>query len=116
MTIFHRPALTALLLAGFTLTACESANMSTMTAAPQEPTFVMMAPTAPPLQQYEPKPWPPTDPWLVAWRPGFWDWNGKDFSWVPGQYIPKPSASAVWRPDVWEKKKYGWVFVPGYWQ
>ncbi|MBI1273204.1 MAG: hypothetical protein GC131_03855 [Alphaproteobacteria bacterium] len=80
------------------------------------PSFARMAPTPPPMPQVEIKPWPPTDPWLVAWRRGYWDWNGLDFIWVPGEYIPKPVPSAIWSGDRWEKRKFGWVFVPGTWE
>jgi hypothetical protein len=70
---------------------------------------------APPAPLYEEMP-VRTSTRTEIWHPGYWDYSGGDFHWVSGYMIDRPSATAVWSPDHWTEHKYGWAFVPGYWQ
>lgn len=70
---------------------------------------------APPEAPYEEVP-PITNPASQVWRPGHWDFDGKDFSWIHGEMMTRPSPTAVWSPDRWEHRGYGWAFIPGIWQ
>jgi len=70
----------------------------------------LVAPRAPPAFVYE----------AVKDRPGYvrahsyWKWNGHDFVFVPGEWIPaKPDYRYV--DARWEQHGDGWHFKPGYW-
>ncbi len=81
---------------------------------PAAPSYLSMAPEAPPTAPVEAKP-VIADPKTETWRAGYWSYDNGQFSWVPGTVISKPTLSAVWSPDHWEKREYGWVFVCGHW-
>jgi hypothetical protein len=78
-------------------------------------TYLRMAPSAPPEPVFEEK-IRSDDPQNEYWRPGFWNYDGLTFDWVPGSLIARPDPTAVWIPDRWELREFGWAFVPGYWQ
>ncbi len=56
------------------------------------------------------------DPVHEIWVPGYWSYDGRDFSWVPGRLTVRPNPTAVWSNDRWERRGYGWAHVGGYWQ
>lgn len=77
--------------------------------------FIQLAPSAPPQIIFETK-YPPSRPMEEMWRPGYWQYDGTQFHWVPGSYILRPHPTASWEPDRWEKHTYGWAYVPGHWK
>ena len=82
--------------------------------SPVETSFPRLAFTTPPAPLAEEKPQldnPQTD----IWRPGYWDYDGVGFNWIPGRVMEKPAPYADWSPDRWEKRAFGWCFVPGRW-
>jgi hypothetical protein len=101
-----------------TTAACESVPEEIERPAPvPSPKFpyMQMAPFGPPEPPYEYKV-APGDPMKEIWRPGFWQFDGSNYYWVPGELVLRPSPAAVWSTDRWELRSYGWVYVPGYWQ
>ncbi len=96
----------------FSLAGCTGVTYRASTAPSR---FVLLAPSPPPSVPPE-TPDSPRDPSLHIWRPGYWDYDGRIFSWVPGTLIRRPSPSALWSPDRWERRAYGWAFVRGYWR
>ena len=100
---------------GVALAACASEpSVNEETAAHAFP-YVRLSPSAPPQAPYEEKAIP-DEPMRQIWRQGYWDYDGKEFFWVAGQYMYRPDPTAAWTPDRWEKRAFGWAFVPGYWQ
>lgn len=91
------------------LSACSSERYSAATT-----TFPRLALTTPPAPVYEISP-QLEDPQMEIWRPGYWDYNGVSFDWIPGRVMQRPAPYAVWSADRWEKRAYGWCFVPGFW-
>lgn len=77
--------------------------------------YVRLASSAPPQAPYEEFP-AATQPMNELWRKGYWDYDGKEFFWVPGRFIPRPDPTAAWTPDRWEQRAFGWAFIPGFWQ
>lgn len=68
----------------------------------------------PPPMKYEQPP-PKPFPWAV-WAPGYWQWTGREFVWVPGAWRHPPTRRHRWRRSQWRKGKRGEViFVPGGW-
>lgn len=74
----------------------------------------IIAPGPPPGPRSEVVPPPP--PEAVVWEPGHWNWNGRDWEWIPGQYVARAQPTAQWVPGHWaERPGSGWVWVPGHW-
>jgi hypothetical protein len=76
-------------------------------------------------QQYPPPPQPPPlrmeqPPVAPApvdvWSPGHWDWNGHEYTWVPGQWVKPPQTNALWVPSHWEWNGHDWAWIAGHWQ
>ncbi len=98
------PALLTLML----LSACGTVD------EPMTP-YTQLSLVSPPDTPYEEK-LVPNDPSHQLWRPGHWDYNGMEFTWVPGEMLTRPTLSAVWSADRWDKRTFGWAFVPGHWE
>jgi hypothetical protein len=96
------------------LSACSSFSDDPailMSPAPMYERLVMRAP--PPTIIEEPT--AQANPRTEIWRPGFWDYSGSDYFWVPGTLMPRPSPTAVWSADRWVQHNYGWAFCAGHW-
>lgn len=50
-----------------------------------------------------------------VWINGYWKWN-KDWKWVKGKWVLKPSPQASWVAGTWEKKHHHWVWKEGHWE
>lgn len=100
-------------LALIVLVGCSS-SVDHDTAATVFP-YVRLSPSAPPVAPYE-EVQQPSQPTGEIWRKGYWDYDGKEFIWVPGHFISRPDPTAAWTPDRWEQRTFGWAFIPGYWQ
>lgn len=100
------------------LTACGSDTTAEAPApvpAPEVQSYPGLAPIAPPKPMFEEKP-VLQSPETQIWKPGYWSWNGSEYSWIPGEVVPRPAPTAAWFPDHWMWHTYGWAFVPGYWE
>lgn len=49
-----------------------------------------------------------------AWAPGYWGWNGYQYVWVEGNWLPARPGYA-WVPDRWERRGPNWHHVHGHW-
>jgi hypothetical protein len=80
---------------------------------PSGPSYQPPNSAPPPLpSEYVP---PPPDARYV-WQPGYWQWTGYQYQWVPGNYAQRPYPTAVWVPDHWQQYQAGWAFIPGHWE
>jgi hypothetical protein len=50
-----------------------------------------------------------------VWAPGYWDWNGRAYSWVSGHYIFE-HRGAHWVPDRWDQVGSHWQRATGHWE
>jgi hypothetical protein len=50
-----------------------------------------------------------------VWAPGYWEWNGRSYHWVTGQFILE-RRGAHWVPDRWEQVGTHWEHVAGHWE
>lgn len=110
MTTLHRIAFVFVIPALLILSACSS-DEPVLTPTP----FVQLSPVSPPDTPFE-EALRPNDPMTEIWRPGYWKYDGINFTWEPGYLMPRPSPTSVWAADHWEKRTYGWAFIKGYWQ
>ena len=79
-------------------------------------TSVVAAPMAPPPVREEIVPTAPAPG--MAWIPGYWNFTGATWTWVPGRYETPPRPSAQWTPGHWTPQSGGgglWVWVAGRW-
>jgi hypothetical protein len=51
----------------------------------------------------------------VLWTPGYWGWNGKEYYWVRGAWLPPPKVGLLWTPGYWGLTGGYYVFHKGYW-
>lgn len=61
-------------------------------------------------------PEPPPSSQALSWRPGYWDWVGGSYSWVPGQWVPLAGHGAMWQDGYWVRigfNSYQWI-PPGW--
>ena len=78
------------------------------------PTSMPPAQIPPPMAESVPK--PPVSAAPLMWQPGYWDWTGSSFVWVPGQYVEATAPVRAWVPSYWEGTPGGWVFQRAHWQ
>ncbi len=98
------------------LAACADGSLNSRSnTITKTPTYIRMAPSAPPARIQETIPVIRT-PRTHFWRLGHWLYNGSNFNWVRGNYILRPAPTAFWLPDRWERHTYGWAFIPGHWK
>jgi hypothetical protein len=50
-----------------------------------------------------------------VWAPGYWDWRGRHYVWVPGRYVPA-RVGARWAPHRWYERNGHWVMDRGHWE
>jgi hypothetical protein len=101
----------------FALCACVSfpeASMHETEKTVPAFSYLRLAPTPPPEPLMEMKP-QPDEPTQQVWRRGYWSYDGRNYTWVSGEYISRPAPTAAWSGERWEKRSFGWAFVPGYW-
>ena len=60
-------------------------------------------------------PKPPVAAEALMWQPGHWDWNGFQFTWAQGLYVPAAGHSTLWIPGRWSPGPYGWKWRPPHW-
>jgi hypothetical protein len=104
-----------LLLTAFAVTGCggkgEEAQPLPAQSPPPAPAFIRLTQSPPP------EPMPEIEPMISdfqheTWRPGFWSYDGGQFTWISGAVVAKPAFTAVWLPDHWEKREYGLAVIP----
>jgi hypothetical protein len=66
----------------------------------------------PPLPDYE-QPLCPGDGDI--WTPGYWNWDGSEYYWVPGTWVEAPEVGYLWTPGYWGWGDGGYFFNEGYW-
>ncbi|MDX2029003.1 MAG: hypothetical protein SFW62_10290 [Alphaproteobacteria bacterium] len=111
LSSFTALAIVLLVTAGCECFSCSDEVVATATPS----SYIQLAPTAPPAPLAEEVP-VLNSPQTTRWRPGYWSYDGTNFSWVSGEVIARPSPTAVWAPDRWFRHTYGWGFVPGRWE
>jgi hypothetical protein len=49
------------------------------------------------------------------WTPGYWAWDGAEYSWVSGVWVIPPGVEVFWTPGYWGYSGNVFVFHRGYW-
>ena len=75
--------------------------------------YAAYAPYAPPPPRYEAIGVAPS-PGFV-WVSGYWNWGGRAYGWVPGQWMRRPYASARWAPYRYVRGPRGFALRAGFW-
>jgi hypothetical protein len=84
--------------------------LALLACAPQ-----VVAPPPVPPPQAEAQPLPPISADVQVWRPGHWEWDGRGYFWIPGEYQVKGNLSGQYQQGHWEQAPNGWVWVPWRW-
>ncbi len=78
------------------------------------PVVAVPYPAIPPLRE-EVRPPPPRGPRLV-WQPGHWQWNGAEYVWNEGRWLPQRVVTQRWEPGQWVDRGGRWVWVEPGWR
>jgi len=70
-------------------------------------------PVPPP--QAEAQPLPPVSAEVQIWRPGHWDWDGRGYVWVRGEFQVKGNLSGQFQQGHWRQDQGGWVWQSWRW-
>ena len=57
---------------------------------------------------------PPCSEEGTIWTPGYWDWGGGAYYWVPGAWVRPPRVGVLWTPGYWRCVGAILFFHPGY--
>ena len=76
---------------------------------------VQSAPPPIPATTVEVIPNPPVSATPIIWQPGHWDWNGTDYVWTLGQYVPNTGHGNLFMPGWWAQTASGWRWQPAHW-
>lgn len=99
------------LLLGGVLAGCVVEPRGRVVVRERGAVVVMRAPPAP---RVEVIPAAPAE--RMVWNPGHWQWDGREYAWVPGHYVERPFREARWAPGHWIERDGGWVWEDGRWQ
>jgi hypothetical protein len=72
------------------------------------------APPPVPPPQPETVPLRPASGEDLIWRPGHWNWDGRGYAWVPGEY-ERFTGQRVFQQGHWRQDSTGWTWVPARW-
>ncbi len=100
---------------GYSQTYAEASPVRGQTEVVYEPApsyIVIVAPPPPQTVIVVPPP-PPYDG--AIWVRGHWRWNGHDYVWLTGHYIP-PRAGYTFVQPRWEYRDQRYVYVRGYYR
>ncbi len=70
----------------------------------------------PPAPRHEVRPPLPREHRDWVWRAGYYRHDGRDFVWVPGEYVAPPHPHARWTAGRWERHNGNYVWVEGRWR
>ncbi|HXB62186.1 MAG TPA: hypothetical protein VNU94_04970 [Acidobacteriaceae bacterium] len=70
----------------------------------------------PPPRPVEVVPAPPPEHADWVWQPGYHQWDGNQYVWVPGHYEQPPHPHARWVPGHWSHRNGGYVWIDGHWR
>ncbi len=65
--------------------------------------------------QAERVPTPPPSTETLIWQPGHYDWDGADYVWIHGRWVPRAGHGPLWQDGFWRHTAAGPVWVPGHW-
>lgn len=111
----------ALFIASFALAAALpfAAHAETTTAtvvaspamAPANAPGLVVVQVEPPAPRVEAAPAPREG---YVWAPGYWSWDGSNYVWVEGRYVPALAGYTYVAPH-WEAVNGGWVLIGEQW-
>ena len=78
------------------------------------PEFVSPYPPAPPVRAEE-MPKPPVSAEPLIWQPGHWDWTGRGYVWLPGEWVARAGHGTMWQDGYWTFSAGTWAWVPAHW-
>ena len=80
-------------------------------AVPSGSIEVTVAPPPMRAEQQSPMPGPGH-----VWVGGYWNWNGSQYAWTPGQWQAPPQQGQVWEAPQWRQYGDRWRFGRGGWR
>jgi YXWGXW repeat-containing protein len=50
-----------------------------------------------------------------VWVGGFWNWDNRNWRWVPGRWETRVAPEAYWIPARYIRTHRGYIYEPGHW-
>ena len=66
-----------------------------------------------PEPRYEPVPHPRSG---YLWEPGHWHWNGRQYAWFSGRYVPVRAEYHRYVQGFWVQHGPRWEWLPAHWE
>lgn len=85
------------------------------TADPPPRTTGIVVNHPPPAPEREPPP-PPSPNAAAVWVPGYWHWNGLQYSWIGGHWEQHAPQGAQWHAPHYSIRGSSYVYEPGGWR
>jgi len=79
-------------------------------------TAALAQPGYPPMPPPRMEPMPPPPGGAYIWRPGHWAWNGRQYVWISGRYVPRQSSYHQWVEGRWVMRGGRWEWIPPHWR
>lgn len=51
-----------------------------------------------------------------AWVAGHWNWDNRQYIWIPGRWMVPERGHREWRKGHWAHDRHGWYWVEGGWR
>src|ERR1700712_892617 len=49
------------------------------------------------------------------WQPGHWDWDGQDYHWADGDWVPRSGHGPLWQDGYWRRSGHNFVWEAAHW-
>lgn len=71
-------------------------------------------PAVPPVRA-ERIPKPPASRTTQIWQPGHWDWDGRNYRWLEGEWVPRSGHGPLWQDGFWRRRGNAFAWTPAHW-
>jgi hypothetical protein len=51
-----------------------------------------------------------------VWVAGHWNWDRRQYSWIPGRWLQPAHGYRSWRAGHWAHDRNGWYWIEGRWR
>lgn len=71
-------------------------------------------PAVPPVLA-EDVPAPPPTRVALIWRPGHYEWSGRTYAWIRGEWVSRAGHGTLWQDGYWRRIGAAEVWMPAHW-
>lgn len=60
-------------------------------------------------------PAPPSSRVTQIWQPGHWQWDGRDYVWLDGEWVARSGHGSLWQDGYWRRQGNDHVWIAAHW-